>query len=122
MNKTKNIRKSKKNTTRYSRRNFTKKQIGCCGCSSNINTKSFFNGGKSSRKSMKKSKYLFNRRMYKKQKGGSTMDFARDYNGNFLNAQDPLNVRNLVDAYKFNNIDLANQPIVHPEKYMNPMV
>jgi len=112
MNKTKNNRKSKKNTTRYSRRNFTKKQIGCCGCST-----PFFNGGNSRRKSMKKVK-----QQMKKQKGGSSMDFARDYNGNFLNAQDPLNVRNLVDAYKFNNIELTNQPILHPEKYMNPLV
>lgn len=122
MKNTNNNRKSKKNTTRYSRRNFTKKQIGCCGCNKPIFTKPFFTGGKSSRKSMKKSKNIFNRRMYKKQKGGSTMDFARDYNGNFLNAQDPLNVRNLVDAYKFNNIEVTNQPIIHPEKSMNPMV
>jgi hypothetical protein len=113
MNKTKNNRKSKKNTTRYSRRNFMKKQIGCCGCNKPIFTKPFFTGGKSIKKSA---------RTLKKQKGGSTMDFARDYNGNFLNAQDPLNVRNLVDAYKYNNIDLTNQPIIHPEKYMNPMV
>jgi hypothetical protein len=120
MNKTKNIRRTKKNTTRYSRRNFTKKQIGCCGCS-NINTKSFFNGGKSRRKSMKKVKQQMKQQM-KKQKGGSTLDFARDYNGNFLNTQDPLNVRNLVDAYKYNNIELTNQPILHPEKYMNPLV
>jgi hypothetical protein len=112
MNKTKNNRKSKKNTTRYSRRNFSKKQIGCCGCS-----RPFFNGGNSRRKSMKKVK-----QQMKKQKGGSSMDFARDYNGNYLNAQDPLNVRNLVDAYKFNNIELTNQPILHPEKYMNPLV
>ena len=118
MNKTKNNRKSKKNTTRYSRRkNPIKKQIGCCGCNKPIFTKPFFTGGKSSRKSMKKVK-----QQMKKQKGGSTMDFARDYNGNFLNAQDPLNVRNLVDAYKFNNIDITNQPVIHPEKHMNPMV
>ena len=120
MKKPNNNRKSKKNTTRYSRKNLIKKQIGCCGCSSN--TKLFFNGGKSSRKSMKKSKNIFNRRMYKKQKGGSTLDFARDYNGNFINAQDPLNVRNLVDAYKYNNIELTNQPIVHPERFMSPIV
>jgi len=116
MNKTKNNRKSKKNTTRYSRRNFMKKQIGCCGC-----TTPFFNGGKSTRKSMKKVKQQMKQKM-KKQKGGSTLDFARDYNGNFLNAQDPLNIRNLVDAYKYNNIELTNQPIIHPEKYMNPLV
>jgi len=116
MNKTKNNRKSKKNATRYSRRNFMKKQLGCCGC-----TKPFFNGGKSTRKSMKKVKQQMKQKM-KKQKGGSTLDFARDYNGNFLNAQDPLNIRNLVDAYKYNNIELTNQPIIHPEKYINKLV
>ena len=106
--KTKNNRKSKKNITRYSRRTFTKKQIGCCGC-----TKPFFNGGKPKNPS---------KQHMKKQKGGSLMDFARDYKGNFLNSQDPLNVVNLAGSYKFNNIDLANQPILHPEKSMNLLV
>ena len=113
MKKTINNRKSKKNSTRYSRKNLIKKQIGCCGCNKPVFTKPFFTGGKSKKKST---------RTLKKQKGGSTMDFARDYNGNFLNTQDPLNVRNLVDAYKFNNVEITNQPILHPEKSMNPLV
>ena len=113
MKKPNNNRKSKKNSTRYSRKNLIKKQIGCCGCNKPIFTKPFFTGGKSIKKST---------RTLKKQKGGSTMDFARDYNGNFLNSQDPLNVRNLVDAYKYNNIELTNQPIVHPERFMSPIV
>jgi hypothetical protein len=88
-----------------------KKQIGCCGC-----TTPFFNGGNSRKKSIKK-----NMPYMKKQKGGSILNFARDYDGNFLNAQDPLNIRNLTNSYKFNNIDVINQPIAHP-KYMNPLV
>ena len=113
MKKTINNRKSKKNSTRYSRKNLIKKQIGCCGCNKPVFTKPFFTGGKSKKKSA---------RTLKKQKGGSLMDFARDYKGNFLNSQDPLNVVNLAGSYKFNNIDVANQPILHPEKSMNPLV